>query len=445
MKKGKLPFSPMQLLALGFAAMILLGAILLTLPISNRSFQRLSFFDALFTATSATCVTGLIVQDTYTQFSHFGQFVILLMIQIGGLGFMSVSVLIFIAAGKRIGLTERSILVEAVNTTQLGGIVRLVKHILIGTAIVETAGAILLSLRFVPMFGLGEGIWCGIFHSVSAFCNAGFDILGRLEPFGSLRPFAGDALVNLVIMALILIGGIGFIVWEDVVKNGVHFSKYRLHSKIMLCATLALVLIPFILFLWIENNNALAGRDAGEKILVALFQVVTPRTAGFETVGMGSLTQAGALLVMALMFIGGGAGSTAGGVKVSTAATVLLTAFAYLRQKEDVNVFRRRLEEGTIKKALCAITLYILLTACACFIITIVQRQPFSAILFETLSAIGTVGLSTGITQELLPLSRIVVMILMYTGRVGSLSLGMALLYRKEPVKMKWPEEIIIV
>ncbi len=445
MRASSFRLRPLQMLSLGFAVIILIGAALLSLPVSNRDGQALSFFDSLFTATSATCVTGLIVRDTYTQFSLFGQVVILLLIQVGGLGFMTVAVLLSMVVGKRIGLKERSLLAESVSSLQIGGVVRLVRHILMGTLMIELLGAVLLSLRFIPYFGTWKGIWCGIFHSVSAFCNAGFDILGRLEPFSSLHSFAGDALVNIVIMALILLGGIGFAVWDDILLNGHRFSKYRLHTKIMLFATLILVVIPAILFYCLERNNALAGMGAGQKIIASFFQAVAPRTAGFETIAMSSMTQSSVCLVILLMFVGGGAGSTAGGVKVSTVVTVLLTASAYLRKREDVNVFKKRIADDTVRKALCTMTVYLVTAVIACFLLTLLENRPLLSLLFEAFSAIGTVGLTTGITPSLQPLSRMLIITLMFVGRVGSLSVAMAVFEKKQPVKMKMPEEKIIV
>ncbi len=445
MKRRGAGLSPIQMLALGFAAIILFGALLLSLPIANRNGEALTFYDSLFTATSATCVTGLIVRDTYTQFSWFGQFVILLLIQIGGLGFMTIAVFLSMAAGKRIGLKERSILMEAVSSMQLGGVVKLVKRILFGTLIVEGLGALLLSFRFVPLFGWAEGIWCGIFHSISAFCIAGFDILGRIEPYCSLHYFANDITVNLVIAALILIGGIGFVVWDDIAQNGLHFSKYRLHTKIMLSATLCLLIIPALMFFFLESKNAFYGMSTGEKIVASLFQAVTPRTAGFETVGMSELSTPGNYLVTLLMIIGGGAGSTAGGVKVSTVVAVLLSALAYLQKREDVNAFKRRIDSNTLRKALCAIIIYLISLVTACFILTILEKQPLQLLMFETASALGTVGLTMGITGKLLPLSRFILMLLMYTGRIGSLSVAMAVFENRSSAKVRLPEEKIIV
>lgn len=445
MRKG-IRLSASQMLAFGFAAIILIGAALLTLPVASKSGQTIPFFDALFTAVSATCVTGLVVYDTWLQFSVFGQAVILSMIQIGGLGFMTFGVLFSMALGKKIGLRERAYLMESVNSMQLGGIVRLVRRILIGTCIMELFGALLLATRFIPAFGAGTGIWYSIFHAVSAFCNAGFDLMGCFGPYSSLTPFAGDVVVNFTIMMLIIVGGIGFVVWDDLARYKWHVKKYRLHTKLVLSFTAALLILPTVLFLVTEWDRAYAGMGFGESLLAALFQSVTTRTAGFNTTDLTRYSEGGTLLSIFLMAIGGGAGSTAGGLKVSTFAVLLLAAFANARGAEDVNLFGRRLETGVIRRAFCNAAVYLLLALLGAFIIGVAQDNiPLKNILFEVFSALGTVGLSTGSTGALYPVSRVVVMLLMYFGRVGSLTVFMAVADAKNTKQARYPQEKIII
>lgn len=436
--------SAIQSLAFGFAAIILIGALLLMLPYANRDGESIRFVDALFTATSATCVTGLIVFDTYTQFTLFGQIVILLLIQTGGLGFMTIAMMFSLLFGRRIGLKSRSYLMEAVNSTQIGGIVRLAKGILIGTVFFELTGAVLLSIRFIPMFGAARGIWYGIFHSVSAFCNAGFDLMGCLGQYSSLTHFADDKLVSIVIMSLIVVGGIGFMVWDDIAKNKWHWKKYRLHTKIMICGTALLIIIPAALFYIMESNASYAGMTTSNKIVASLFQSITPRTAGFNTTDYTKYGQGGWFLTIFLMFVGAGAGSTGGGIKVTTFVVLLLGVWSFIRGREDLNIFHRRLEKDMLKKAFCSSALYLIMALTGAFIIMLTQNFDFSKVIFEVASAIGTVGLSSGLTTSMSPLSRVVLVLLMYSGRVGSLSLAMAVTKRVKTEKLRNPEEKII-
>lgn len=445
MKKTFLRMNALQTLALGFAVIILLGTLLLTLPISNRNGAFFPFLDALFTAASATCVTGLVVVDTYVNFTFFGQLVILLLIQIGGLGFMTIAVMFAMLLRRRIGLKERSNLKEAINSIQLGGVVRLTKRILIGTALLETIGAILLAVRFIPRFGWLQGIWFSIFHSVSAFCNAGFDLMGAIAPYASLTPFASDVLVNLVVIGLIVLGGLGFIVWNDVIEHKWHVSRYMLHTKIMLRATLGIIAVSAGLFLAFEWNGAFAGMEGGNKILAALFCAVTPRTAGFNTIDVRALSQAGSLLTMSLMIIGAGPGSTAGGIKLTTFVVMILTTISYIRGREDINVVNRRLETETIRKAFSFGGLYVSFAFLGALSLLALNDFPFLDTTFEVLSAIGTVGLSRGITAMLSGVSKGILVSLMYLGRVGSLSVAMAFIEQKQMTGLRNPVEKIII
>lgn len=446
MSFGKIKVNSIQIIALGFAATILAGALLLSLPAANRNGAAIAFTDALFTATSATCVTGLVVYDTYTHFTLFGQIVIICLIQIGGLGFMTVATLFFMVMRRKIGLAERGLLAESVSAFQIGGVVRLIRRVLIGTALFEGTGAILLAIRFCPQMGAATGVYYAIFHSVSAFCNAGFDLMGRFSPYTSLVPYQSDVLVNLVIMALIVIGGLGFVVWNDVAEHGWRYGRYHLHTKIVLLSTFLLIVAGAALFYILEKGNTLAGMPPAGKLLASLFQSITPRTAGFNTVDMAALTEGGSALTMLLMLIGASPGSTGGGVKTTTIAVILLATISYIRNTDDINVFHRRLESGVLKRAYCSATIYVALSVLGIFLILATQNLPMKDVTFETLSAIGTVGLSTGITRELGTFSRIVITLLMYSGRVGSLTLAMAILERmSKKTSFRNPEERVII
>lgn len=434
-----------QLLAIGFALIILTGALLLTLPACSRDHRPIPFLDALFTATSATCVTGLVVYDTWTQFTLLGQIILLVLIQTGGLGFMAMMVITALLLGRRIGLKERLVLMEAFSSPQLTGIVRLSRRILLGAACAEGLGAVLLAFRFVPLFGWPRGVWYSIFHAVSAFCNAGFDLMGCYEPFGSLVPFVDDWLVCGTVMALVLVGGIGFTVWDDLVLNGKHVSKYRLHTKVMLCGTLILTLGGATVFFFSEQTAAMTDMNRSDRVLASLFQAVTTRTAGFNTIDQASLSPLGGSLTLLLMFIGAGAGSTGGGLKVSTFAVLILSAVAYVRGREDVDLFRRRLDKGIERRALNGALLYTALLLCGHFLLLSCQRLGYFDALYECVSAIGTVGMSTGVTRELTVPSRVVILLMMFTGRVGSLSVAMALAERRHAAQLRNPAEKLIV
>ena len=444
-KKVRYKKSTTRLIAFGFAVIILLGTILLTLPISVRSGKG-NLLNSLFTATSATCVTGLAVADTYQNWTTFGQVVILCLIQVGGLGFMTIGAFIAVLLKKRIGLQEREQLQESVNTLELAGVVRLVKKIVYRTFLVELLGAILLSFRFIPAFGPVKGIYFSVFHAVSAFCNGGFDLMGINEAYSSLVAFEGDVLVNLVIVALIIIGGIGFIVWDDVVRNKWHFRKYLLHSKIVLTATMALTVGGTILFLITENQATLAGMNPVEKLLGALFCAVTPRTAGFNTVDTAALSNAGKVLTIVLMFIGGSSGSTAGGAKTTTIVVLLLYAVAMITNREDINMFGKRLTNEVVKKANAVVIINLSLAMVAGVIIMISQPLlQFEDVLFEVFSAIGTVGMTTGITRDLNILSRLIIIVLMYCGRLGSLSFALVFAQKNKSTSVRQPQEKIII
>ena len=409
-----------EIIALGFAIVILVGTFLLLLPVSS---DHTDFLDALFTATSATCVTGLVVYDTATHWTLFGQIVILLLIQIGGLGFITIGVFLATYLKKKISLRQRGLIEESVNSLKLAGGVKLVKHIIKGTFLFEGIGAIILSLVFIEDFGLLKGIYLGIFHAISAFCNAGFDILGIIEPYGSLTPYASNIIVNITIMALIIIGGLGFIVWQDIYEKGFKFKKYLLQTKIVLIMTIILIVVGAVLFYLFECQNSLSSLSQEEMILAST-----------------------SLLMMFLMFVGGSPGSTAGGIKTTTFAVLTIFVYATMTNKSEANAFNRRFDSKTIKKA-CSVFLinfiFIFISAIALF--DMQPQLPMQDVFFEIFSALGTVGISTGITRQLTMLSKIVIVLLMYCGRVGSLTLALSLSRKKKISNCKNPVEKIAI
>lgn len=444
MKKQKRKMPQTRALALGFAAIILAGTLLLMLPFATRD-GHVSFLNALFTATSATCVTGLVVADTYQNWTLFGQLVILGLIQIGGIGFMTIGVYVAVLLKKKIGLKEREFLHESVSTLEVAGVVRLTKRIVQGTVFFELVGAVLLAIRFVPAKGVLKGTYYSIFHSVSAFCNAGFDLMGDTESYSSFVSYEGDVLVNLTLMALILIGGIGFIVWDDIYRNRLNFRRYLLHSKIVLLMTLFLTAAGTVLFLVVERGGVLSGMNGVERLMGAMFASVTPRTAGFNTTDVGAMTGAGKLLTILLMFIGGSPGSTAGGIKTTTFAVMILSALATIRNSYGTNIFRRRLEEDVIKRASTVFTINLSLAVTAAVILVALQPLPLEDVLVEVVSAISTVGMSSGITRELCSLSRVVIIFLMYCGRLGSLTFALSFARKKDVPPVQQPAEKIVV
>ena len=432
-------------IAFGFAMIILAGTLLLSLPIANRSGHG-DPLSALFTATSATCVTGLVVADTYQNWTIFGQLVILCMIQVGGLGFMTIGAYISVLLKKRIGLKEREQLQESVNTLEIAGVVRLVKKIVQGALCIEGLGAVLLAFRFVPRFGAARGIYFAVFHAISAFCNGGFDLMGVDEAYSSLVAFEGDVVVNLVVVTLILVGGIGFIVWDDVARHKWHFRKYLLHSKIVLTTTLVLTAAGTVLFLVTENQAAFAGMGPLERFLGALFSSVTPRTAGFNSVDTAALSNSGKMLTMFMMFIGGSPGSTAGGVKTTSMIVLLFYAVAMVLNREDINLFGRRLTDEVVKKANAVVIINATLTVIATIVIMALQPLlNFEDVLFEVLSAIGTVGMTVGITRDLNIISQVIIIVLMYCGRLGSLSFALVFAQKSTSASVRRPQEKIIV
>ena len=429
-----------QIIVLGFLGAILLGAFLLMLPISTADGQGATFADAVFTATSATCVTGLVVQDTATYWSGFGQGVILVLIQVGGMGVVTFAVAITVASGKKIGLMQRSTMQEAISAHQMGGIVKLTGFILKTSAIIEVTGAALLAPAFIKEFGVGKGIWYSFFHSISAFCNAGFDLMGIREKYSSLTGFSDNLLVNIVIMALIITGGIGFLVWDDIKINKFHFKKFRMQTKIVLITSAALILLPAVYFFL-----QFAEMDIKSRILNSLFQSVTTRTAGFNTYDLTKLNSGGITIMIVLMLIGGSPGSTAGGMKTTTLAVVLLTAFSVFRRKEQTSVAGRSIADSVLRNAIAIVTMYLILFLTGGIVITAVEGLPMMTCMFEAASAVGTVGLTLGITPQLSTVSRIILIILMYIGRVGGLTLLFSALTPGQSSMAKLPQEKLTV
>lgn len=429
-----------QIIILGFLGVILLGTVFLMLPVSTRARTATPFSDALFTSTSAVCVTGLVLHDTATYWSFFGQAVILFLIQIGGLGVITVAASFAMISGRKISLMQRSTMQEAIAAPKVGGIVRLTNFIIRTTLAIELVGAIIMTPVFCRDFG-AKGLWMALFHSVSAFCNAGFDLMGTTGVFSSLTGYASEPVVNLTIVSLIIIGGIGFLTWDDLRANRLHWQKYRMQSKVILCTTAVLLIVPAGYFFLFEFS----ALEPGKRMLCSLFQSVTPRTAGFNTVDLASLRESGQTVIILLMLIGGSPGSTAGGMKTTTLAVLFATALSTFRRKEDPHFGGRRIENGVVKNAATIGSLYIALFFLGGMTISMAEGLPMLTSLFEAASAIGTVGLSLGITPGLGMLSRVILILLMFFGRVGGLTLIFAALAGTQKQAAKLPLEKITV
>lgn len=441
----RLKLSHTQIIALGFLILIGLGTLLLSLPIATADGQRAPLLTTLFTAVSASCVTGLVLQDTATYWSAFGKTVIILLIQIGGLGVMTISTLFFLLLRRRVGLRQREVLTESINTTAVGDILRLFRLIMLGTAAMELAGALLLSVRFIPRFGFGQGVAYALFHAISAFCNAGFDLMGVLEPYSSFTAFSGDWLVNLTLIALIVVGGLGFLVWDDLLKNGFRIRRYCFQTRVVLTSTAVLLLGGTLLIWLMERNATAAGLPAGEQVLTSLFGSVTARTAGFNTVDTGAMSDGGKLVTILLMFVGGSPGSTAGGVKTTTIAVILVMAANSVTHNASPVLLGRRIPDGVLHKAVSVVVINLGFALVGTLILCGVQGLPLTDVLFECFSAIGTVGMTTGITRDLSTLSALTVAVLMFAGRVGSVSFAMALVERRARPAVTYPTENLTI
>ena len=433
----------MQLIAVGFFLLIMSGALLLMLPVSSRNGDFTEFSTALFTATSASCVTGLILVDTYTHWSVFGQIVILSLIQIGGLGFITIGTAVSLVLRKKIGLKERGWIKESFNVLDIGGVVRLIKRVLKGTLLFEGTGAVLLAIRFYPKMGLMQSVYYGIFHSVSAFCNAGFDLMGKYQPFSSFCSYYDDPVVVATLCTLILVGGIGFFVWSDLVDHKWHFGKYALQTKMVLSVSFVLIFGGAFLFYLIEGDNLYADMDITGKICSSFFSAITPRTAGFNTTDTQALSEGGKLLTILLMFIGGGSGSTAGGIKMATIFVLLLYLRSTLMRTTGTNIFGRRIDTATVTKASAVLCTYLFFSLAATLALCAVQNFAIGDALFEVTSAICTVGMSAGLTSSLNTGSQIIIIFLMYIGRLGSLSFALSFTDHKKIAHIMQPVERI--
>ena len=429
-----------QIIILGFLGVILLGALLLMLPVSSRHGGGTPFSDALFTSTSAVCVTGLVLHDTATYWSPFGQLVIMLLIQIGGMGVITVAAAFALISGRKISLMQRSTMQEAISAPKVGGIVRLTSFIIRTTLIIELLGAAAMAPVFCRDFG-ARGLWMALFHAVSAFCNAGFDLMGVRGEFSSLTSYAAEPVINVTVMLLILIGGIGFLTWDDIRSNRLHVRRYRMQSKVILCATGLLLLLPALYF-YVFEFGALPPK---ERILASLFQTVTPRTAGFNTVELTKLSDAGQSITVALMLTGGSPGSTAGGMKTTTVAVLFAAAISTFQREEYPHFFRRRIDDDAVKNAATILLMYLTLFFFGGLIISVSEGLPMLTCLFEAASAVGTVGLTLGITPGLGTLSRLILIMLMFFGRVGGLTLIFAALSGRQKNGSKYPHEKVTV
>lgn len=439
-----LKFKPVQILVIGFALVILTGAILLTLPIASNEGIRTPFVDALFTSTSAVCVTGLVTLDTGTYWSYFGKTVIIILIQIGGLGFMSFATLISLLIGKKITFKERLVMQEAMNTFSLQGLVKLARYVLIFTFTVEGIGALILSTVFIPEYGLAKGIYFSIFHSISAFCNAGFDLIGQ---FRSLTPYAENPTIILTIAALIVVGGLGFAVWYEIF-NYRKVRRITLHSKFVIVVTAILIIGGTILMYIFEYNNpaTMEPMSFKGKLLSSLFASITPRTAGYNSISTTDMTPAGRFLTIILMFIGGSPGSTAGGIKTATAGILIMTVISIIKGRGETEVFKRRISKDTIYKSLAIAIIGITLVTTVTMILSITEvGASLEYIIYEATSAFGTVGLTLGLTTKLSIIGKIIISFTMYCGRVGPLTIALALSRNHSNNTIRYPEDKILV
>ena len=439
--RRKKTLSSFQIILLGFAAVILIGALLLMLPISSKDRVVTPFSDAIFTSTSAVCVTGLIVQDTATYWSFFGQAVIILLIQIGGLGVVTVAAAISLVAGKKIGLRQRNTLQDAMSAQSGGGLLKLTGFILKGVFIIEAIGMLVMLPVFCKNHG-PIGIWMAFFHSISAFCNAGFDLMGGISgKFSSFTAYSADPVISTVLMLLILIGGIGFLTWEDICNHKWRIGRYRTQSKLVLVMTFILVLLPATYFFFFEFEDY----ELKERILISLFQSVTPRTAGMNTVDIGAISEVGLLIMIFLMIIGGAPGSTAGGIKITTFSVLFASSISVFRNKNGTKIFRLRINDDLVKNAATICFLYIALLLTGGAIISAVDGLPLITCLYEAASAVATVGISAGITPMLSVTSRIVLISLMFLGRVGGLTLIYAAFGGTQKPIARFPKDTITV
>ncbi|MCM1542739.1 MAG: Trk family potassium uptake protein [Blautia sp.] len=439
--------SPMKLILGGYLVIILVGTVLLMLPAATKGAGSTGLSDCFFTATSATCVTGLVRYDTFTHWTLFGQLVILALIQIGGIGFMTVAILVMVLTKRKIRLSQRSLMQNSISAPQIGGIVRMTKFIALGTLLIEGIGAVLLSFDFVPRFGVGKGIYFSLFHSVSAFCNGGFDLMGGTTgEFSSLTGMIGSGYVCGVIMLLIFVGGLGFFVWHDLLTQRFRWKRLRLQSKMVLSISVSLVVLGAAAMALLEwNQAAYAGLSVGEKINAALFQSVSARTAGFNNVDLTKMSEGGIFVMICLMFVGGSTGSTAGGIKTTTFWILCISILVTFRRKKNIEMFGRRMEEGITRTASCVFMTYLLLSAAVSVIISALEGLPLLTALFESVSAVATVGLTLGVTPGLGMVSKLLLAFLMLCGRVGSITMLLAFSSEKRVTNSRLPLEKVQV
>lgn len=433
-----------EILALGFAMVILIGALLLNLPFASKSGDSIGFVNALFTAASAVAVTGLVVVDTLTHWTTFGHVVILILIQIGGLGIITMGTLFALVLGRRINFRQRVVMQEAMNKITRNGVVRLAKYVLIFTFTLEAIGAILLSIRLIPIYGWGQGIWLSVFHSISAFCNAGFDLIGN---FQSLTPFVSDPIVSLTVATLVIIGGLGFVVVFELMERK-SFRKLSLHTKIVLLMTGSLLVLGYVIVMALEFNNpsTMGDLSLGGKLLSGFFHSVTPRTAGFNTLPMNQLMMGTVVMTMLFMFIGAGTAGTAGGVKVTTVGVLIAAIASTLRGRKETESFQRKLPRDLVNKSLAIIGLAMVWVISVAFVLSITENADFMVILFEVISAFGTVGLSLGLTTQLSVVGKLILTVTMFVGRIGPLTLFMALAQRHlVATAIAYPDEEIMI
>lgn len=437
----KKPISAPRIMVLGFAGLIFVGTLLLMLPISSASGQVTPFIDALFTATTSTCVTGLVVRDTGSYWSTFGHCIILLLIQIGGLGVITIAASFTMLTGKKLGLSQRTNMQEAVAAPKMGGIAGLTAFLVKTVLLIELLGAVILAPAFIRDFGWADGIWRAFFTSVSAFCNAGIDLMGTtMAPYSSMTAYLADPLVNIALMLLIVIGGLGFLTWDDIRTHKFRFRRYRMQSKVILTVSCVLIVVPAILFFLLEFTEL----PLPQRILASLFQSVTTRTAGMNTVDLASMSQSGQFLMILLMLIGGSPGSTAGGMKTTTFAVLLGCAWAVFRKRDSVQFYGRRIAQDVVATAATLLVMYLSLATAAAMIISSVENLPLLTCLFESTSAIATVGLTLGITPSLSIVSKCILIALMYLGRIGGLTVIYAALSDKKQFG-KLPQDKITV
>lgn len=445
MKKQNYSLTYPKIVAIGFALLIVIGTVLLMLPISSKN-GNVSLNDALFTATSASCITGLIPFDTYTNWSLFGQVVIICLIQTGGLGFITLLGIIMRVTKRKMSLKQKMLFKDSIGSLNLGDVKELIKSVLIFTASCEGAGALLLMTRFIPLTNVKTGIWMAVFTSISAYCNAGFDLMGIVSPSSSLITVNSDPVILLTISLLVIFGGLGFIVWEDIKKSGFKFKRFSAHTKLVITTTIILLVAGTIFFMLFEYSKSFSNMNFAQKLLNAFFCSVTPRTAGFNSIDVAGMTNQSKMLTIILMFIGGSSGSTAGGVKTTTIAIIVLCVIANMKNKEDANVFGKRITSSTIKRAISVITINVFYIFFGIILISIFQNKfALIDIIFECTSAIGTVGITTGISPELNIASQMVIIILMYVGRLTSMIFALSFIGVKPIVTTRKPDGKIMI